>query len=267
MGVLNAKVGTEWVPISASNNVDHWNSAWGTVAMGSFKSGLASPVTLAGTFQQLTEPIVINTLGGRRYRINYQMRAINAVSATASSANFMVYDGGVPRGDLGDWYSLTITTGAVYSGPDWGAVIEGDGATHTYTIWGRAWGVNALAHWDNNCRFYIEDIGPVARLAAGAIPPGSDWSAYDARYVSVNMQAKGGTANVTFDASGIGLVTHGMGRTPTGWVGMHHATSTYICSSPTGIGATATTIPFCTFRRDTGAFLVSTTATIRWMAF
>ena len=145
MGVLNAKVGTEWVPISASNNVDHWNSAWGTVAMGSFKSGLASPVTLAGTFQQLTEPIVINTLGGRRYRINYQMRAINAVSATASSANFMVYDGGVPRGDLGDWYSLTITTGAVYSGPDWGAVIEGDGATHTYTIVGSARG--ALMLW------------------------------------------------------------------------------------------------------------------------
>ena len=90
----------------------------------------------------------------------------------------------------------------------------------------------------------------------------------DDLYLPVStLTAKGGTANVTFDAAGTGLVTHGMGRTPTGWVGMSHATATYICASPTGVAATATTIPFCLFRRDTGAFLVSTTATVRWMAY
>ena len=56
-----------------------WNSAWGIVAMGAFKAGLASPIALTGTMQQLTEPIPITTLASRRYRIVFQSRAIAGV--------------------------------------------------------------------------------------------------------------------------------------------------------------------------------------------
>ena len=86
----------------------------------------------------------------------------------------MIYDAGASRADLADWYSNVSAVGPAYSSTDWGAVIEGDGAAHTYAIWGRAWTINANAYWSGNCRFYIEDVGPVVgdvQLPVNPTPP------------------------------------------------------------------------------------------------
>jgi hypothetical protein len=158
-----------------------WNTAWGIVGMGSIFA--ANPVALAGTFSKITNPINLVTIAGRRYRIKFQARAV--ITATAggpdASANFAVYDNGASRLDVADWYVLTSENGGggstAYNGTEWGALFDGDGLAHSFEIWGRAWGTNATVHVSSNCRYYIEDCGPIAGSTLATMSVNDRWNA------------------------------------------------------------------------------------------
>jgi len=159
---------------------DYWNSSWGIVQMGTMKAN----GTLSATVAAITDPLVITTVAGRRYRLKFQMRAGAPAAAGTSAINFLVYVDGAVRLDLGDWYVALPTQPAQYGSTDWGAVLDaGDGASHSYAVYAKAVTVNAQFYVDN-CKFYIEDIGPVTRLPSNTPPPTAfDWAPYDARYV------------------------------------------------------------------------------------
>ena len=154
-----------------------WNTAWGIVGVGSIFA--ANPLQLAGSFSKVTNPINLVTLVGRRYRVVFQTRAVTTATAgTDSSVNFGLYDNGASRIDLADWYCATSgASGTAYNSTDWGAVIEGDGAAHSFEIWGRAWGTNGTAHVSSNCRYYIEDVGPVTGSALAPMTVSDRWNA------------------------------------------------------------------------------------------
>lgn len=154
-----------------------WNTAWGIVATGTIFA--TNPLQLAGSFSKVTNPINLVTLVGRRYRITFQTRAVvTATAGTDASVNFGLYDNGASRIDLADWYCGTSGAGGTaYGSTEWGAVIEGDGAAHSYEIWGRAWGVNGVAHVSSNCRYYIEDVGPIAGSTLAVMSVNDRWNA------------------------------------------------------------------------------------------
>ena len=161
-----------------------WNTGWGVVAQGSFKAGLPTPIAVTATGQMITDPLVVTMLSGRRYRIVCQLRAVFG-GASAITLRMIPFDGGASRATAwGDVYCNAVATSAAFDSLESGFVVDGDGAAHSIEIQILCnAGATASAYHNSNCRFYVEDIGPVVRGSTGAAPV--DWTAADTRYVNV----------------------------------------------------------------------------------
>ena len=196
MAVLKARIGGAWVPVGGGPSgggtdevvvsatepplaeTELWydtsaastpfgltanpNNALGIVAMGAFKSGMANPTTVTGTDAAITEPLTMTMLVGRRYRIVCQLRAVVGATSGAVSLRLVAFDGATDMASTwGDLYCTAwYQAGGAYDGIDTGFVVDGDGLSHSITIHATTTTGSALAYFDQNCRFYVEDTGP-----------------------------------------------------------------------------------------------------------
>jgi hypothetical protein len=214
MGVLNARVGTEWVPISpGQSHIDHWNSAWGVIAKAAATQALTPLTTTYATVVSVAATVV----SGRRYAVNFSARAMD-IAAAGETILLCLNRDGVDLSQ-GDKYILASTaSGTRYSGGSafrW--IINGDGATHTYAIRAKtATAATGTIHAQDSeaTGLTIEDIGPVTRLPQGATPPSADWSAYDARYVNIDEPATPWTPVISTTGTAFNIGTTG---TAVGW--------------------------------------------------
>ena len=167
---------------------DRWNTAWGIVAMGAWKSGMVNPATVPVTPPLLlTDPLNVMFLAGRRYRIVLQLRAING-AAGAYHLVLRPNDGGATKAaEWGDWYATVPTVGGTYNNISSQWTVDGDGLAHSITIEANTSGANVTAHFNQNCRFFVEDIGPISGAAPIPNPTplwttltlGANWERYD----------------------------------------------------------------------------------------
>ena len=99
---------------------------------------------------------------GRRYRIVCQLRAVVGATSGAVSLRLVAFDGATDKASTwGDLYCNAVyQAGGAYDGIDTGFVVDGDGLSHTITIHATTTTATALAYFDQNCLFYVEDIGP-----------------------------------------------------------------------------------------------------------
>jgi hypothetical protein len=175
---------------------------------------------VTNTAQVITEPLPVTMISGRRYRIVCLLRAVVG-SVTAVSVRMIPFDGGANKSATwGDVYCNAVTAGSAFDSLQSGFIVEGDGATHSIDIriLTTTAGATASAYWDWNCRFYVEDIGPVTRLTGGSSPPPSivDWAPWDARYapLSVVATATATTVDMTLNPAGFGFDNYLSGNAP-----------------------------------------------------
>jgi hypothetical protein len=136
-------------------------TAWGVVAMGAFKTGMTNPISVTTT-QVITDALLVHFNAGRRYRIVLQLRAVVGVTAAVSLAVTVLDFGATKANEWGDLYCNAQTTGAAFDSLQTGFIVEGDNADHSITMTAAAnAGGTIQVHFNQNCRFYVEDIGPV----------------------------------------------------------------------------------------------------------
>jgi len=171
-GTLKAKVGANWVPILGSGvdaaNTARWNTSWGIVVMGSFPAGqMTFPPSTAG---DLTSPMNLTTVVGRRYRIAAVWRAISTAGVTSGSLAFSD-NGSIVPGDPWHWNSGNYDSQYAH----W--IFNGDGAAHVFKI--RNGGNNSAQityYGDSGSFCYIEDMGPIATTTIA--PPVTSYPAW-----------------------------------------------------------------------------------------
>lgn len=97
-----------------------------------------------------------------------------------------LYDGASDLVGIYGGASHTFVTASVNYGTmnaQW--IIDGTGQTHPNLRITMQGPTASIAHCSTgNSAFYIEDIGPVTKLPAGNVPPDTNWSAYDERYLT-----------------------------------------------------------------------------------
>lgn len=139
-----------------------WNNAWGVVAASA--PGTTVTVPAGSGAVAVTNTLTITMVTGRRYRLTFQCRA-SSPAAGPIAQPFLLYDGATSIGGALDWWSYMP---APYAGFVATCLLNGDGATHNYTVRGSQNGGTSYTLYIDNpvSPFYIEDIGPVA----GATP-------------------------------------------------------------------------------------------------
>lgn len=167
MGVLKAKVDGDWVALDRYVAGPNPANALGIVKMGAFKSGLALPLTVTTADATITEPLTVTMFVGRCYRIVCQVRAVVGNESGTGSLRLCPFDGAADKASAwGDLYCNAIyAAGGPYDGIQTGFIVDGDGLSHSITIHATTtWG-SASAYCEQNCRFYVEDIGPTSSQA------------------------------------------------------------------------------------------------------
>lgn len=216
MTVLKARINGAWVPITGS--AQPWNSAWGIVAVGSWKAGISGIDQPHNAV--ISDPLTYTMTVGRRYRVVAAMRAIGMSVAGQSLWTFIRRDGT----DVADAYSTTppaamITPGRV------DFLVDGDGASHSWTVHCGVGSGNFKPYLDEpSCFFYIEDIGPVVQAPAipNPTPPwinmttfSNGWSNFGGSraptsyrkigdVVELRLAVKGGTASTSITTLPVG---------------------------------------------------------------
>lgn len=158
MGILFARTGGKWVPVAQGSADQRWFSAWGIVATGTFAFGDGAPFTSP---MSLTNPLVVQTVAGRRYRVRMVIRAVS--SATTQAIYCMLQSDG---GNVADRYSQIISVAYNKIDGDW--MFTGDGASHSYVVMFTAAGGYQCTGYSSGGNYYIEDLGPVT--GASLIP-------------------------------------------------------------------------------------------------
>jgi hypothetical protein len=145
-------------------------NAIGVVAVGDTTNNLVTLTTSPGI--ALSTVISFTPQVGRRYKVKYQVRAINCSDNASGYVNLAIDGTVAPLVD--SWFSGTTTyNGRVF---DW--VFVGDGVTHTYQLFGVR--QNGTIDFHNqssagNCYFFIEDIGPTTSPPLPVTPTPTPW--------------------------------------------------------------------------------------------
>ena len=157
-----------WFDSDAVSPADtsRWNSAWGVIATGTFIPPLAPHVLT--TTEAITNPLTATLITGRRYKIRFQVRAINPTGA-ANAVSFYLSDNGTQiRGWAygGDPY---VYANGAYSSAHFEWHYLGDNTSHSFVVW-VAPGANTNVYTDYGL-WYIEDVGPITYGIAPAVDP------------------------------------------------------------------------------------------------
>lgn len=144
-------------PPTAGPRVVASGNALGIVQMGSFLPPFAAHTVPASTNSPLTNPLVFTMVVGRRYRLFFQIRAINPATPN-NNATFYLRDKGADirgwtyGGDPyvwmdGSYQSATLT---------W--LFDGDDAPHSLEV--IAGSASAVDYYTDYGQYYLEDVGP-----------------------------------------------------------------------------------------------------------
>lgn len=142
-------------PPTAQPRVVASGNSLGIVQMGSFIPPLAGRTITASTGTTLTNGLAFTMTVGRRYRLVFQIRAVNGVGGAAS---FFLRDNGTDiRGWMygGDPY---VWLDGPYAGINFAWLFDGDGASHSLQVV-----INSPVQCDvytDYGQFYLEDVGP-----------------------------------------------------------------------------------------------------------
>ena len=143
-------------PPAASPRVVASGNALGVIAVGTFPAPLAPLTVAAGVETVITNPLSFFAAVGRRYRINFQVRAL-APTGAAGNTSFYLRDNGTGyRGwqPGGDPYAY-VTSSYVAANFHWG--MEGDNLQHSIDVACNGIGMSLFRDYGI---FNVEDIGP-----------------------------------------------------------------------------------------------------------
>ena len=180
------------------------NNALGIVAIGSFPSGTIA--VTPGTPVDLTNPLSVTLLAGRRYRVSVFFRA-----TTTGAGSIILTDNGPTTypgtGDLWSWAAGNYGSMYVF----W--LLQGDGAAHELRVRAAANGQALMSYYgDTGSAFYVEDIGPTGSpaLPIPTTPPAwipvtfeNGWQNYPGGAFAPGRTARSGT-RCTYEASSWG---------------------------------------------------------------
>jgi hypothetical protein len=173
-----------WTTVGYGSTADQaalWNAGRGQVY--TFPKTVTD-ITIT-TESNITQTLSVTFQNGRRYRVTAYIRAISP-STTGGAVTMKLYDGAIDLvtvygGASHSWVAASTNYGTMNA--QW--IIDGTGQVHPNLRITMQGPTGALAHCTSgNSACYIEDIGPVTRLPAGSLPPDSDWTEYDARYLT-----------------------------------------------------------------------------------
>jgi len=142
-------------PPTAGPRVVASGNALGIVAFGALDTTVTT--LPASTSTKTTLTLSCFTAVGRRYRINFVMRATSAASQ-AYAACQLYKDGSGQYPVVGDRYMQVTTPG--YCGVNVHWYVDGDDATHTWDVYMQPGTVAVATYPAPGGLFYIEDVGP-----------------------------------------------------------------------------------------------------------
>lgn len=175
-----------------------WNSARGVVAVFP-KLGTAAVSVAANTLTPISGSLAFTFSPGRRYKICVSIRAITA--ATAHTSDITVFNGTTDLATAGQalnarWHGWS---GGTYSNNVAAFFLDGTGQTYSALTIQVTSDSSCTWYTEDPSRMWIEDIGPITRVAEGDVPTEDDWSSADSRYV----QKSGDTVSGSLAIQGV----------------------------------------------------------------
>jgi hypothetical protein len=159
-----------WFDTDAVNLADpndaRWNSAWGVVAVGTMAVGDGQLWTDAAAF---TNPLVVTTVAGRRYRLVVHIRAIGHTANFSFNINYQM-DGVDQSGER--WHQALGNTNYTQVHADW--LLAPAAGAHTFQSFYH--GPNSVTGYGLGGEFYLIDVGPVAFTSAPVQQPVGVWT-------------------------------------------------------------------------------------------
>lgn len=146
-----------------------WHTAWGVVAVGTLNvmSGYAFTST---TLANLSSPMTVTLLAGRRYEFEARIHATSGSSANGVNLQFA----GLGGNDTWNYASNLGWSHASHQMP-----VVGTGAAVTVTLQGMLLNAGTVNFWTTqpSSYFVCRDVGPAAG-AGSVVPPPADWSVW-----------------------------------------------------------------------------------------